>query len=95
MMKTKLLFAAALAMIIAGCGKEEPELPIVPEESDYIGTVTVIYQGAPFDNENIKVNFSPSEDVQTALNGPYRWQWVVNIPDTPLLISKVKSSGMN
>ena len=82
MMKTKLLFAAALAMIIAGCGKEEPELPIVPEESDYIGTVTVIYQGAPFDNENIKVNFSPSEDVQTASITLHQIRFVSQMPVT-------------
>lgn len=81
-MKFKLLFAAALAIIIAGCGKEEPESPIVPEESDYVGTVTVIYQGAPFDNENIKVNFSPSEDAQTASITLHQIRFVPQMPVT-------------
>ena len=65
-MKAIRLFAALLGMLLVSCGKETPEKPLVPEESDYVGTVTVIYQEAPFDNENISVNFTPSEDGQTA-----------------------------
>lgn len=66
-MKANRLFVAALlGMLLFSCGKETPEMPLVPEESDYVGTVTVIYQEAPFDNENISVNFTPSEDGQTA-----------------------------
>ena len=61
-MKTKFFFAALTAVALMGCGKAEPETPIVPEESDYKGTVTVQYQGEPFDNENIEVNFTPAED---------------------------------
>ena len=65
-MKAIRLFAALLGMLLVSCGKETPEKPLVPEESDYVGTVTVIYQEAPFDNENISVNFTPSEDGQAA-----------------------------
>lgn len=65
-MKAIRLFVALLGMLLVSCGKETPEKPLVPEESDYVGTVTVIYQEAPFDNENISVNFTPSEDGQIA-----------------------------
>lgn len=65
-MKTFRLLAALLGLLLVGCGKETPETPLIPEESDYVGTVTVIYQEAPFDNEYISVNFTPSEDGQTA-----------------------------
>lgn len=66
MMKTIRLFAAMLGMLLVSCGKETTEMPLVPEESDYVGTVTVIYQEAPFDNENISVNFTPSGGGETA-----------------------------
>ncbi len=65
-MKTLHYFATLLAAVLVSCGKENPETPLVPKTSDYSGTVTVIYQGAPFDNENINVNFTPSEDGQSA-----------------------------
>ncbi len=55
-----------LGMLLVSCGKETTEMPLVPEESDYVGTVTVIYQEAPFDNENISVNFTPSGGGETA-----------------------------
>lgn len=81
-MKIKHLFAAALALIIAGCGKPEAETPIIPEESDYIGTVTVIYQGAPFENENIKVNFTPSDDAKTGSLTLHQIRFVPQMPVT-------------
>lgn len=65
-MKTKHFHAAILALLLIGCGKETNETPLVPQKSDYTGTVTVIYQDAPFDNDNINVNFTPSEDGKTA-----------------------------
>lgn len=46
------------------CNKQEE--PIVPKNSDFLGTVTVIYNDEPFDNENIEVNFLPSEDGKKA-----------------------------
>ena len=65
-MKINHFLAAVMALALISCGKEQTETPLVPEKSDYTGTVTVIYQGAPFDNENINVNFTPSEDGKTA-----------------------------
>ena len=65
-MKAKSFFAAVAALLLATCGKEAPETSIVPTESAYVGTVTVTFQGADFDNENIQVDFIPSEDGATA-----------------------------
>jgi len=81
-MKTKMLFAALAALTLIGCGKAEPETPIVPQESDYKGTVTVMYEGAPFDNENIEVNFTPSEDGKTASIIIYQIRFVPKMPVT-------------
>lgn len=81
-MKTKMLFAALTAMTLIACGKIEPETPVVPQESDYQGTVTVIYEGAPFDNENIEVNFTPAEDGKTATITIYQIRFVPRMPVT-------------
>lgn len=63
-MKLKNLIIFASALTLMACNRA-PQ-PLVPEDSNYLGTVTVIYQEAPFDNENIEVNFIPSEDGKTA-----------------------------
>lgn len=81
-MKTIRLFAALLGMLLISCGKETPVTPLVPEESDYVGTVTVIYQEAPFDNENISVNFTPSEDGQTGSITLHQIRFVPQMPVT-------------
>lgn len=77
-----MIFAALVAMTLIGCGKAEPETPIVPEMSDYKGTVTVMYKGEPFDNENIQVNFTPSEDGKTASIIIYKIRFVPQMPVT-------------
>ncbi len=77
-----MIFAALVAMTLIGCGKAEPETPIVPQESDYKGTVTVMYQGAPFDNENIQVSFIPSEDGKSASIIIYQIRFVPQMPVT-------------
>lgn len=77
-----MIFAALVAMTLIGCGKAEPETPIVPEKSDYKGTVTVMYKGEPFDNENIQVNFTPSEDGKTASIIIYKIRFVPQMPVT-------------
>lgn len=81
-MKTKLLSAAFICLFLGSCVNEKPETPIVPEVSDYTGTVTVIYQDAPFDNENINVNFTPSEDGQSASITIYQIRFVPQMPVT-------------
>ena len=81
-MKAKSFFAAVAALLLAACGKEAPETPIVPTESAYIGTVTVTYQGADFDNENIQVDFLPSEDGTTASVLLHQIRFVPQMPVT-------------
>lgn len=81
-MKAKHLLFAFVAMSLIGCGKETPEMPLVPEESDYVGTVTVVYNEAPFDNEGIRVNFTPSEDGQTASITLHQIRFVPQMPVT-------------
>lgn len=81
-MKTIRLFAALLGVLLVSCGKETPATPLVPEESDYVGTVTVIYQEAPFDNENIRVNFTPAEDGQTGSITLHQIRFVPQMPVT-------------
>ena len=81
-MKVKLLLAAILAVSLFGCAKEKPEEPLVPVETDYIGTVSVIYNGEPFDNENISVNFTPAEDGKTASITLHQIRFVPQMPVT-------------
>ena len=81
-MKATRLFAALLGVLLVSCGKETPAKPLVPEESDYVGTVTVIYQEAPFDNENISVNFTPAEDGLTGSITLHQMRFVPQMPVT-------------
>ena len=62
--KHMLLALAAVAAI--GCNKNNPEETVGPKEGSYVGTVTVnSTSGEVFDNENIEVTFTPSEDGKT------------------------------
>lgn len=81
-MKTNRLFITLAAIMLAACAKPADETPVVPEESDYTGTVTVIYQDAPFDNENISVNFLPSEDGSAASITIHQIRFVPQMPVT-------------
>jgi hypothetical protein len=78
-MKTNKLFLALTALALLACNKKEPEV-VVPQTADYKGTVTVLYQGEPFDNENIEVNFTPSEDGKTADITIYQIKFVPKMP---------------
>lgn len=82
MMKTNHLLAALTAVLLTGCKAASPETPLVPEPSDYTGTVTVIYQEEPFDNENINVNFTPSDDGRTASITIHQIRFVPKMPVT-------------
>lgn len=81
-MKNKHLLTALVAMSMIACGKETTETPLVPEEADYVGTVTVIYNEAPFDNEGIRVNFTPAEDGLTASITLHQIRFVPQMPVT-------------
>ena len=73
---------ALATLLILSCGKEMPETPVEPVESDYTGTVTVVYQDAPFDNENIRVNFTPAEDGRSASLTIHQIRFVPQMPVT-------------
>ena len=73
---------ALLALSLIACTKVEPEKLPEPEAADYTGTVTVMFQGEPFDNEGINVNFTPSEDGKTAEITIYKIRFVSQMPVT-------------
>lgn len=66
MILKKILVVSAMALLALSCSKEPKEEPLVPQLADYVGTVTVGYQGSSFDNENISVQFQPAADGKTA-----------------------------
>ena len=79
-MKITNLFTFATALLLMACNK--PAQPVIPQESNFKGTVTVIYQDAPFDNENIEVNFKPSADGKTGSLTIYQIKFVPQMPVT-------------
>ena len=74
------LIAAALRAI--GCGKNDDVKTITPISADYNGTVSVVFNGAPFDNPDINVNFTPSADGKTASITIYKIKFVPQMPVT-------------
>lgn len=79
-MKKILLTLFTLSLI--ACNKVEPEKLPEPKVADYNGTVTVMFQGEPFDNEGINVNFTPSEDGTKANITIYQIRFVPQMPVT-------------
>ncbi len=79
--KHMLLALAALAAI--GCNKNTPEETAGLKEGSYVGTVTVnSTSGDVFDNENIEVSFTPSEDGKTATLVMYQIKFTPRMPMT-------------
>ena len=79
--KHMLLALAAVAAI--GCNKNNPEETVGPKEGSYVGTVTVnSTSGEVFDNENIEVTFTPSEDGKTATLILYQIKFTPRMPMT-------------
>ena len=81
-MKIKQLFAALMVISFVGCAKLMSDTPLDTEESDYVGTVTVIYKDEPFDNENIKVTFIPAAEGGTASIKIHKIRFVPKMPVT-------------
>ena len=79
-MKITNLFTFAATLLLLACNK--PAQPVIPQENNFKGTVTVIYQDAPFDNENIEVNFKPSADGKTGSLTIYQIKFVPQMPVT-------------
>lgn len=95
-MKTNKLILGLAALVLLACNKVEPDVLLTPEVADYKGTVTVVYNENSFDNEDIEVNFTPSEDGTTASVTIYKIRFVpqmpvtidVTIPDIDLTVTK-------
>lgn len=81
-MKKNSILLALAAWAVLACNKPEPEKLPVPETADFKGTVTVVYKETPFDNEDIEVNFTPSEDGKTASVTIYKIRFVPQMPVT-------------
>ena len=76
----KILFLAALAALFS-CTKTPQEEPL-PSRGNYIGTVSVDWQGGSFDNENIAVDYIPSQDGKSADIVIYKIKFVPAMPVT-------------
>jgi len=81
-MQFKHILLAAAAVAAFACQKPAAEEPVTPEEASYVGTVTVISNDTPFDNENIEVAFVPAEDGKTASITIYQIRFVPKMPVT-------------
>ena len=81
-MQIKHILLAAAAVAAFACQKPAAEEPVTPEEASYVGTVTVISNDTPFDNENIEVAFVPAEDGKTASITIYQIRFVPKMPVT-------------
>ncbi|MBR1926582.1 MAG: hypothetical protein IJ840_02345 [Bacteroidales bacterium] len=81
-MKTNFFILAIAASLLFACKGNEDDQPITPSNADFVGTVSVTYQGEPFDNEDIEVNFTPSEDGRTASLIIYKIRFVPQMPVT-------------
>ena len=95
-MKIKYLMASiAACALLFSCSKSQPEESFEPELSDYVGTVTVAYDGSVYENEDISVNFTPSEDGKTADITIYKIKVVPAMPQIDVTVPgvKVESKG--
>lgn len=81
-MQFKHMLMALAAVAAIGCTKNNPD-EYTPQEGSYVGTVTVnSTSGEVFDNENIEVSFTPSEDGKTATLVMYQIKFTPRMPMT-------------
>lgn len=66
------------ALFIIGCNKLE--VVTTPDSADFKGTVSVWYEEAWFNNEDIGVLYSPSEDGTTATITIFKIRFVPKMP---------------
>ena len=82
-MQFKHMLMAVAAVAAIGCNKNTPEETAGPKEGSYVGNVTVnSTSGDVFDNENIEVSFTPSEDGKTATLVMYQIKFTPRMPMT-------------
>lgn len=80
-MKTKLLLLSLLAFAAVACNKSDKEAD-APRAGDFKGVVTVTFQESDFDNEDISVSYSPSEDGNSAELSIFQIKFVPQMPVT-------------
>ena len=81
-MKLNRMILAFAALALLACNKEEKNETPVAEAGDYKGVVTVEASSGTFDNEDIEVNFTPSEDGATASITINKIRFVPQMPVT-------------
>ena len=81
-MKLNRMILALAALALLACNKEEKNETPVAEAGDYKGVVTVEASSGTFDNEDIEVNFTPSEDGATATITINKIRFVPQMPVT-------------
>ena len=81
-MKLNRMILAFAALALLACNKEEKNEKPVAEAGDYKGVVTVEASSGTFDNEDIEVNFTPSEDGATATITINKIRFVPQMPVT-------------
>ena len=81
-MKLNRMILAFAALALLACNKEEKNDTPVSEAGDYKGVVTVEASSGTFDNEDIEVNFTPSEDGATASITINKIRFVPQMPVT-------------
>lgn len=81
-MKLNRMILAFAALALLACNKEEKNETPVAEAGDYKGVVTVEAGSGTFDNEDIEVNFTPSEDGATASITINKIRFVPQMPVT-------------
>lgn len=78
----QLLLLSSLLLVAIACDKTDNNEPEIPVPADYVGTVTVEYEGTSFDNEDISVSFEPSDDGTTASLTIHQVKFVPQMPVT-------------
>lgn len=82
-MKKTVFIIAALAAVLMGCEKnDKADTPIQPKQGEYVGVVTVTYQGTDYDNNDINVDFTPNEKGDSASVTIHQIRFVPQMPVT-------------
>ena len=81
-MKLNSMILVLAALVLLACNKEEKNETPVAEAGVYKGVVTVEASSGTFDNEDIEVNFTPSEDGATATITINKIRFVPQMPVT-------------
>ena len=82
-MKKTVFIIAALAAVLVSCEKNDKvDAPIQPKQGEYVGVVTVTYQGADYDNKDISVDFAPNEKGDSASVTIHQIRFVPQMPVT-------------